>query len=93
MIKAGRWTEELLKDQRDRRRRELEWRLNWIIQHEDTMDPEVRLAAIDFLKNSIAELDKPVKMEKALRPGRASLRDRLRLLVVTILTQTTSAGK
>lgn len=84
-----------LQRQRDDRRKELEWRLNWVIGNPGKIaDSNLRDGAIDFLKGSIAELDKPTKMENPRRPGRGqSLRDRLRLLIVAIVTQTPGAGK
>lgn len=78
--------------QRERRRKELEWRLNWIIGHPDKVDPEIRPAAIDFLKSSIAELDRE-EMKNTRPARRASLRHRVRSLVIAILTQTPSMGK
>lgn len=82
---------------KDRRRTDLELQLNWVIGNPDKFeDANVREAAIDFLKGSIAELDKPdeiQKMKNTLRPGRVRLRDRLRTLIAAIVTQAASDGK
>lgn len=83
-----------LQRQREQRGKELRHMRDWIHSHPDRVDPDVRPAAIDFLNNSIAELDKHAKMENPRRAGRGQrLRDRLRLLVVAIVTQTPGAGK
>jgi hypothetical protein len=82
-----------LQRQREQRRKELVMTRDWIHSHPHRVDPEVRPAAIDFLNNSIAELDRFEKNERPLLAGRGRLRDRLRHLVTLILTQSTIAGK
>ncbi|GIO13572.1 hypothetical protein J19TS2_31270 [Cohnella xylanilytica] len=82
-----------LERQREQRRRELTYMRDWIHSHPHRVDPEVRPAAIDFLNNSIAELDEPSKMKNTRRAGRMSLRDRLRTLVAVIVAQNLTAGK
>jgi hypothetical protein len=82
-----------LERQSNQRRKELQFQRDWIHSHPHRVDPEVRPAAIDFINNSIAELDEPREMKKTLRPGRVRLRDRLRLLVVAIISQTPMTGK
>jgi len=75
------------------RRKDLIYFRDWIHSHPNRVDPKVRPAAIDFLNNSIAELDKLSEMENARRAGRTSLRDRLRTLVAAIVSQTMPTGK
>lgn len=82
-----------LQRERERRRKELIHMRDWIHSHPHRVDPEVKPAAIDFLNNSIAELDRPEKMKNTRRAGRMSLRDRLRTLVAVIVTQNLPAGK
>jgi hypothetical protein len=67
--------------------KKLEYYLLWLHSNPDKVDPEVRPAAIDFVKGSIAELKAPQKEND--RPGRrpSRLRTRLKVLLSLILTQ------
>jgi len=69
------------------RRKDLVHFRDWIHAHPNSVDPEVRPAAIDWLNGSIAELDDPGQMKNTRRAGRMSLRDRLRTLVAAIIAQ------
>lgn len=86
-----------LQRQREKRLDDLRFQLNMTIRAPYRFeDEEMRNGAVDFLKSSIAELerqDKPLENEKPLRPGKGRLRARLRNLVALILTQTTSVVK
>ncbi|MFD2330052.1 hypothetical protein ACFSR7_12440 [Cohnella sp. GCM10020058] len=79
-----------VEQQKQRRRAELEHQLNMAIRAPYLFgDEEQRFASIDFIRSSIAELDKPEKpreMENTLRPGRVQLRAQLKRLVTLILT-------
>jgi len=79
---------------RNERRKELQRQLDWAIGNPHKFeDQNQRYGTIDFIKGSIAELDKPDEMKKTLRPGKVRLRDRLRYLVVVIVSQTTADWK
>lgn len=87
---------EAQKTAKSERRRELETQLRWVTCHPQHFDPNQRDATIDFLKGSIAELDRPEEIKND-RPGRRPrvnrLRDRLRTLLTVILTQSTAVRK
>lgn len=83
-------TKRELKRQRKQRISELKRQRKWIHKNPQQANP----AAIDFVNNSIAELNERRKMKNTLRPGKVlSLRTRLKVLLLSILTQTPFTGK
>ena len=90
--------QEVMRQRRERRqirqrKKSLEHFRDWLHSHPNRVDPELRPAAIDYMNGSIAELDKLLEMKNTRPARRMSLRDRLKTLVVAIVTQTPYSGK